>query len=121
MRSNLRVAIAATLVVASVPTFADAVRPTAFAICTVCHAVVAGQLAKIGPNLVGVVGRAAGTAPGFTYSEAMKKSAIMWNDDNLSAFISAPASKIPGTKMNYPGQKDPALTAQIVAYLATLK
>ena len=41
--------------------------------CWICHSLKAGQK-KIGPSLYGVIGRKAGTLPGFNYSSAMKKA-----------------------------------------------
>ena len=45
--------------------------------CTGCHAL---AHEKIGPRLAGVAGRQAGTVSGFPYSDAVKKSAVVWNE-----------------------------------------
>src|SRR5262249_11591442 len=60
----------------------------AFAKCAVCHA--KDKKNGIGPSLFGVVGRHAGSIPGFGYSQAMKNSNIVWDEKSLDAFIMAP-------------------------------
>lgn len=93
---------------------------TAFAPCAACHGVAPGQK-KIGPTLHGVVGRKIGGVPGYAYSTAMKGKAGNWTPAALDAYLADPRGNVPGTKMIYPGIKDPAKRAAIVAYLATLK
>src|SRR5690242_5120377 len=50
--------------------------------CNTCHSVLPGKN-KIGPSLYGVVGRRAGSARDFEYSEAMKGSGITWDAASL--------------------------------------
>ena len=83
--------------------------------CAMCHAPESGAA----PSLVGVVGRKAGTLPGFAYSPAMKHSGLIWTSANLDAFLDDPGKKVPGTMMMIPGP-EPAERADIIAYLATL-
>lgn len=88
--------------------------------CTVCHSNVAGQN-KIGPSLAGVVGRKAGSAPGFTaYSTPIKASGLTWTAANLDKFLAKPAGLIPGTKMMI-AVPDAAQRTALVSYLATQK
>ncbi len=96
-------------------------RPPAFAMCGVCHKAAAGEKPTLGPNLWGVNGRKAGTAPGYAYSAAMQKSGISWNKESLVAFITAPQQTVPGTKMAYGGQKNPKMAADIADYVLSLK
>jgi len=96
-------------------------KPPAFAVCGVCHKVASGEKSGIGPNLWGVNGRKAGTLAGFTYSPAMKASNITWNREKIAAFITDPKKVVPGTKMIYPGQKDPKVVAALADYVASLK
>lgn len=96
-------------------------KPPMFAICGVCHKAAAGEKSGVGPNLWSVGGRKAGTLEGFTYSPAMKASKITWTKDKLTAFIADPKKVVPGTKMVYPGQKDPKVAAAIADYVLSLK
>lgn len=66
--------------------------------CQACHTDVAGQPARVGPNLSGVVGRKAATTT-FAYSPALKASGLVWNKANLDRYLAAPAKTVPGTKM----------------------
>src|ERR1700742_2432354 len=87
--------------------------------CGICHAVVAGQN-RIGPTLFGVVGRQAGSVPGFNYTTDHKKLGTTWNAATLSKYLTNPRAMVPDTSMVYPGLKDNAKRADVVAYLATL-
>jgi cytochrome c len=94
---------------------------TVFNRCIICHSNSKGAPAKIGPNLFGVVGRKAGTAPSFNYSAAMKGSGIVWTDDKLKTYLAHPAQVVPGTKMTFAGISNPRDVDDVVAYLNTLK
>lgn len=95
--------------------------PAAFATCSACHSTTKGAPNGIGPNLRGVVGAAAGTRPGYSYSPAMKGSSIHWTRAKLDAYLADPKSVVPGTKMMIPGIKDAAKRGEIISYLETLK
>jgi cytochrome c len=97
---------------------AAATPPPEFAICGGCHEITPGGV-SLGPNLLGVVGRKAGSTD-YDYSPAMKGSGITWTPDQLQAFIVNPSKAVPGTKMDFDGATD-ADAKVIVAYLATLK
>lgn len=88
--------------------------------CALCHGVTA-TARGIGPTLFGVVGRKAGTMPGFAYSPAMKKWGNIWKQPVLDSYITAPMKLVPGSRMPYAGLKDATKRADLVAYLATLK
>ena len=90
-----------------------------FKACAACHAT--DHTNRVGPGLEGVVGRTAGTAPGFRYSNAMKKSDIVWDTKILDAYLESPQQVVPGNRMPYPGLKNPTERTDLVAYLATLK
>jgi cytochrome c2 len=88
--------------------------------CAMCHADphAANPEVKIGPPLDGIVGRKAGTQPGYTrYSKALKASGKVWTDANLAAYMAAPMELIPGTTMALVGITSPADRATLVAYL----
>jgi cytochrome c len=88
---------------------------TVFNKCEACHAI-ADEENMIGPHLVGIFGREAGSVEGFKYSQAMKDSGIVWQDDTLTAYLKAPKSYVPGTKMLSAGLKDAEIT-DLLAYL----
>jgi cytochrome c len=89
--------------------------------CAICHSNTKGGPNKIGPNLFGIVGRKAGTYPGFSYSSAMTKSGIVWTDAKLDAYIASPQTVVPGNKMPFAGITNNNQRADLVAYLDTLK
>jgi cytochrome c len=89
--------------------------------CAICHSNTKTGGNKIGPNLFGVVGRKAGTYPGFSYSSAMTSSGIVWTDAKLDAFITSPQTAVPGNKMPFGGLSNAMQRADLIAYLDTLK
>jgi len=89
--------------------------------CNVCHSVQTTGGPGEGPNLIGLVGRPAGSQPAFTkYSEALKASGLTWTTENLDRFLVSPMAMVPGTfmPMLIPDDKT---RADVIAYLATLK
>lgn len=89
-----------------------------FAKCMTCHSVDAG-VNKVGPSLHGVVGREAGSIADYSYSDANKSSGITWTPEKLYVYLADPQATIPGTKMAFPGLKDPQDRANVIAYLET--
>lgn len=94
--------------------------PPAFAQCVSCHAVKPG-VNGVGPSLHGVVGRKAGTLPGYAYSEALKTWGKTLDEAELDKWLTAPMTDVPGTKMVFPGIPDPARRKAVIDYLVTLK
>ena len=92
---------------------------TIFKACAACHA--PDHANRVGPGLEGIIGRTAGTAPGFSYSSAMKQSGIVWDTKILDAYLESPQHVVPGNRMPYAGLKNPTDRTDLVAYLATLK
>ncbi len=85
--------------------------------CKVCHTLEPGGRAILGPNLHQVFGRAAGTAPGFKPSDALKNSGIVWDDESLARFLRDPKGALPGNRMAFPGVKNDEELADLLAYL----
>ncbi|MEM7666273.1 MAG: c-type cytochrome [Pseudomonadota bacterium] len=92
----------------------------AFAVCSGCHVVEAGAASTAGPNLYGVVGRAAGSLDDYAYSDALAGSEITWDIAELDRFLANPAGYVPGTTMSAGGVSDSERRAAIVAYLGSL-
>jgi len=89
--------------------------------CAVCHSVDKPARNKIGPSLVGVVGRKAGAFPAFNYSSAMKAHGQVWTTASLDTFLTAPSKAVPGTSMTFAGVKDATKRANLIAYLKQQK
>jgi cytochrome c len=85
--------------------------------CRACHQIGEGAKDAVGPVLNGVVGRKAGTYPGYSYSDANKNSGITWDEASFKDYIKDPRAKIPGTKMIFPGVKDEKQADNLWAYL----
>lgn len=87
--------------------------------CQACHAL---DRNRTGPKHCGLLGRAAGAAPGFRgYSAALKGSGIVWEAESLDRFLADPLGTVPGTRMGYAGVKDPQERADLIAFLAAAK
>ena len=80
---------------------------------------VAGQNG-VGPTLFGVVGRPAGSIPGFQYTADHKKLGVNWDAATLDKYLTNPRAMVPDTTMINPGLKDDAERADLIAYLETL-
>jgi cytochrome c len=88
-----------------------------FVICRACHQIGPGAQNAVGPVLNGVVGRKAGTFPGFEYSSANKNSGITWTPAELNKYLESPQTVVPGTKMLFPGLKQEEQRKDVIAYL----
>jgi len=85
-----------------------------YARCLACHALAAD---RVGPRHCGLLGRRAGSVPGFGYSRAMKKSRLTWDVKTLDRFLASPMKVVPGTSMTYDGVSDVKDRADLIAYL----
>lgn len=85
--------------------------------CTACHAIDANQT---GPAHRGVMGRRAGSAADYKYSDELAGSTLVWTPKTLNAWLADPEKLIPGQRMGF--QVDSRRErADLIAYLATLK
>ena len=93
----------------------DAVRgEQLYARCIACHALATD---RVGPRHCGLMGRRAGSVPGFSYTDAMKNSKLVWDEKALDRFLAKPMAVVPGTAMTYDGVPDPRDRADLIAYL----
>lgn len=114
------VALLAIDVGAAVAQDADAGKKV-FARCRACHDVEQAKN-KVGPHLVGIVGRTAGSLPDYAYSEPMKAAGaggLVWDDENIAKYMTDVKGMIPGNKMAFAGLKKPEDIANLIAYLKT--
>jgi cytochrome c2 len=88
--------------------------------CKACHALTPGEKNDLGPSLRGVIGRRAATLPGFEYSDALARSAVVWTPEAIETWLADPAAFVPGTKMKFTGYQSAADRRDVVAYLLSL-
>src|SRR5256885_7923845 len=112
---------AAAIIVSAAPARGETAKagPEAFNNnCRTCHSVKEGDN-RLGPALNKVIGRKAGTAPGYlNYSQALKSSGITWDAATLDKFITNPDAVVPNNNMKpFKGVSDEAVRAKIIAFL----
>lgn len=81
--------------------------------CTGCHALDSN---KVGPAHRNVVGRKAGSAPGFAYSPALKQAGFVWDSARLDQWLTNPQAYVPGAKMPF-RLANAQQRADVIAYL----
>jgi cytochrome c len=90
--------------------------------CAICHTIEKGDPNRFGPNLSGIVGAKAASAPGFDYTRAFKNAAKWeWTEDALASWIMFPGTMVPGTAMGIFQGVAERDRDDIVAYLASKK
>ncbi len=82
--------------------------------CLACHAL---AYDRTGPRHCGLFGRRAGSVKDFAYSDAMKRSGIVWNERTLDRFLANPLAAVPGTAMGYAGVTDRKERTDLIAWL----
>lgn len=87
--------------------------------CATCHTTNLSDPVRQGPSLYKIIGRTAGKADGFHYSDGFAKADFVWDDARLDAWLTNPQAVIPGAVMAY-RQAKPATRAAIIAYLKEL-
>lgn len=81
--------------------------------CGACHSLDAN---RVGPAHRGVVGRKAGTAPGFAYSDALRKAGFRWTPQRLDRWLTDPSAYVPGSRMGF-RLSEPQARADVIVYL----
>ena len=89
-----------------------------FQACAACHHDGANPL---GPNLKGVFGRKSGAVEDYRYSGPMMRQNLVWDEQNLKAYIQDPQSKVKGNRMPFGGVTNANDLDDIVAYLKDYK
>lgn len=118
---------AATLLALSAPAFAegDAEKgEKVFKKCKACHAVGEDAKNKVGPILNGIVGAPAGANADFKYSDALMEKAgegLVWDEENLTAFLTKPKDFLPKTKMSFAGLRKEQEIMDVIAYMASFE
>jgi cytochrome c len=89
--------------------------------CRECHSFLKDDN-RLGPSLYGVVGRKAGTLPGYEYSQSLKDSGMIWDEPTLDKWIADPGAVIPGNQMSppYGGVADADTRKKLIAYLRSI-
>ncbi len=68
--------------------------------CSICHSAEPGDTGGAqGPSLIGVYGRHAASAAGFSYTGALRAANLTWDAPTLRRFLASPATVVPGTAM----------------------
>ena len=81
--------------------------------CGGCHAL---DRDKEGPRLGGVYGRTAGTLDSFQYSDALKRSRLVWTDTTLDSWLEDTEKLVPNNDMTFHVEKADE-RREIIAYL----
>ncbi len=77
---------------------------------------------RIGQSLYGIFGRKAGALASYpNYSEQMKASGVVWDEEAIGTLVKNPRAFIPKTKMLFVGLKDNAEIANLLAYLKSVQ
>ena len=85
--------------------------------CSACHSIAEGGANKIGPALWGVLGRPAGSVPGYKYSKAMAEYGKNWSFEEMNGFLIKPKDWIKETKMSFVGLKKAEDRAAVILYM----
>ena len=92
-----------------------------FTKCMQCHHIGLGATNFYGPVLNGLIGRKAGTVPGYDYSDATRRSGIVWTYETLSSYLKQPQHDVPDTEMTFPGLKSQKDVDDVIAYISQFR
>jgi cytochrome c len=85
--------------------------------CIGCHA---PAYHRTGPMHCNLIGRRAGSIEGYEFTDAMKRSGIIWSVETLDVFLQSPFKIIPGTSMGYAGIASAKEREQLINYIVSL-
>lgn len=88
---------------------------TIYARCKACHSLTHD---RAGPRHCDLLGRKAGSIPGYPYSDAMRNSDIIWTPETLDKFLASPLEYMPETNMGYAGIGDAGERKALIRFLA---
>ena len=88
--------------------------------CSSCHDEFKSTTHGKGPNLWNVIGRKAGTAKGFDYSDAMRQSGHTWNYATLNYYLTKTKRAVPGRSMNFKGIRKDSDRAKLILFLSSM-
>ena len=89
--------------------------------CMACHTA-NDKTNKVGPHLVGIVGRPVASVEGYKYSDDMKAYAAtnaVWDEAALNAYLEKPKAIVAKTKMAFAGLSKADERADLIAFLKT--
>jgi cytochrome c len=110
------------MIAGAVPSWADgdaALGEQVFKKCAACHSAV-DKANKVGPSLMGVVGRKVASVEGYSYSDSMKEygaTGAVWDEKTLDTYLTDPKAVVAKTKMAFPGLKEQADRDNVIAFL----
>lgn len=84
--------------------------------CATCHSLKASDPPRQGPHLAGVIGRPAGSVPGFKYSANYATAGFAWDEERLDPYLANPQAVIAGSNMAY-RQANAGIRRSIIEYL----
>lgn len=118
MRKSMFMSLAVLVVSTGACAAGDVARGAqAFRACAACHSLALGEH-RTGPSLAAIYGRRAGSAAGFhRYSEALRKTDLVWNEKSLDEWLRDPGALIPGNAMAFRGLPDARARGDVIAYL----
>ena len=86
--------------------------------CSICHSLSPRNGNRPGPSLYRLFGRKAGSLPGYPYSDALRNSTIVWNEETVARlFDEGPDLITPGSKMPLQRLKSAQDRDALIAYL----
>ena len=97
-----------------------------FVKCKACH-VLDKEKNKVGPHLVGIIGRPVASVEGFKYSKgadsmmAFAEGGKVWDEATLTEYLKKPKALVKKTKMAFPGIKKDEQIADLIAYMKSVQ